>query len=102
MIVNGHSNVIVDSEKSRFGTVVSTVGRLKDFTQTIVVNVVNKLQSHYLLNDFGQEGEVRDRPKVLKYIIPDNQDSAFSTKDEFRLTAEEKRNHTGNLLSLRT
>ena len=27
---------------------VSTVGRLKDFTQTIVVNVVNKLQSHYL------------------------------------------------------
>ena len=65
----GHGNVIADSEKSRFGAMVSTVGRLKDFTQTIVVNVVNKLQSHYFLNDFGQEGEVRDRPKVLKFLI---------------------------------
>ena len=60
---------MVDSEKSRFGAMVSTVGRLKDFTQTIVVNVVNKLKSHYFLNDFGQEGEVRDRPKVLKFLI---------------------------------
>ena len=48
---------------------VSTVGRLKDFTQTIVVNVVNELQSHYFLNDFRQEGEVRDRPKVRKFLI---------------------------------
>ena len=62
--VYGHSNSIVDPEKSRFSAKVSTVGRLKNFTQIIIVHVVNRLQSHYFLNNFGQEGEVRNRPKV--------------------------------------
>ena len=67
--VYGHSNITVDPEKSRFSAIVSTVGSLKNFTQFIIVHVVNSLQSHYFLNNFGQEGEVRNRPKVFKFLI---------------------------------
>ena len=50
--MNGDSNIIVDPDESCLSAMVGVIGRLKLFTEAITVNVINKLQSHYFINDF--------------------------------------------------
>lgn len=50
--MNGDSNIIVDPDESCLSAMVGMIGRLKLFTEAITVNVINKLQSHYIINDF--------------------------------------------------
>ena len=48
--VNGLQNIIVDSNKSSFGTVACTIGRLEEVMEMMFIHVGVQTAHHYLFN----------------------------------------------------